>query len=279
MKLATMRDGSRDGRLVVVSRDVTQASDARHIAPNLQAALDDWDRLAPHLDLVARGVESGGQPVERFHERDALAPLPRAYRLMEAASDRADAPGVRLRISDGCLGARDPIWLTDDHATDGHATLDHAAGVGALLGDVPMGAGRPEALSAIRLFVLISAPPARADVAVWSPAAFSPVAVTPDELGGEWDGAIPLGALSVEINGQPLEPAVAATGKAIDFGDLIVQAARFGPIGAGAIVAWRPSDPAPLLRAGDTVRIDMRDPAGHTIFGAIERRLERLRRD
>ena len=76
MKLATLRDGSRDGRLVVVSRDLTRCSDARHIAPTLQAALDDWEVAAPELELIARGIEGGSQPVERFHERDARSPLP-----------------------------------------------------------------------------------------------------------------------------------------------------------------------------------------------------------
>ena len=79
MKLATLRDRSRDGRLVVVSRDLTLCSDARHLAPTLQAALDDWDEIAPELERIARGIETGGQPTQRFHERDALAALPRAY--------------------------------------------------------------------------------------------------------------------------------------------------------------------------------------------------------
>lgn len=78
MKLATLPDGSRDGRLVVVSRDLTVCSDARHIAPSLRAALAEWDAVAPELDLIARGIEAQGQPLERFHERAARAPLPHA---------------------------------------------------------------------------------------------------------------------------------------------------------------------------------------------------------
>ena len=109
MKLATLRDGGRDGRLVVVSRDVTRCSDARHIAPTLQAALDDWDRVAPHLDLIARGVESGGQPTQRFHERDAHSPLPRAYQWAEAAADPAGDLTIRQRASDSFLDPRAPI--------------------------------------------------------------------------------------------------------------------------------------------------------------------------
>lgn len=71
MKLATLRDGARDGRLVVVSRDITRCSDAGRVSPTLQYALDRWEGAAPHLDLIARGIESGGQPTMRFHERDA----------------------------------------------------------------------------------------------------------------------------------------------------------------------------------------------------------------
>lgn len=91
MKLASLGDRSRDGRLVVVSRDLTLCSDARHLAPTLQAALDDWEAVAPELELIARGIEAGGQPVARFHERDALAPLPRAYQ----RSDPGDRHGAR----------------------------------------------------------------------------------------------------------------------------------------------------------------------------------------
>jgi fumarylacetoacetate (FAA) hydrolase len=86
MKLATLRDGTRDGRLVVVSRDVTRCSDARHVAPTLQAALDDWDEAAPQLELIARGLEGGAQPEERFHERDAHSPLPRAYQWADGSA-------------------------------------------------------------------------------------------------------------------------------------------------------------------------------------------------
>ena len=76
MKLASLRDGTPEGRLVVVSRDVTLCSDARHVAPTLRAALDDWASVATALDLIAPGIESGGQPVQRFHEREAQSPLP-----------------------------------------------------------------------------------------------------------------------------------------------------------------------------------------------------------
>ena len=290
MKLASIRDGSRDGRLVVVSRDVTQASDARHIAPTLQAALDDWDRLAPHLDLVARGVESGGQPVERFHEREAMAPLPRAYRLMEAGAPCANAPLLRLRGSDGFAGPRDPIRLADDETG-----LEIGAAIAVVLGDVPIGADRATALAAIRLVMLMSTVALQrlsddgddGDDAAGPAATFSPVAVTPDELGAEWDGAQLRGALLLEVNGRPIGRRDEGAGMAADFGDLIVRAARHRPLGAGAIVGSGPvtvggGDGAAcpsLLGMGDTLRIEMRDATGHAIFGAIETQVEPFRRN
>ncbi|MEP1444389.1 MAG: 2-keto-4-pentenoate hydratase, partial [Hyphomicrobiales bacterium] len=86
MKLATLKDQTRDGRLVVVSDDLTQCSDVPHIARTLQAALDDWDYIAPRLERVAEGMRSGSQPVQRFHESDAASPLPRAYQWADGSA-------------------------------------------------------------------------------------------------------------------------------------------------------------------------------------------------
>lgn len=298
MKLATLRDGSRDGRLVVVSRDVTQASDARHIAPTLQAALDGWDRLAPHLDLVARGVESGGQPVTRFHERDAMAPLPRAYRFSIGPLEPSARPGPLLCDcrSDGLLGARDAVLSPDDggafgmdadgaFSIDANGAFSVEAGVAVVLGDVPHGADRTTALAAIRLIMLMNCVTPRganaADAgAISAPFAFSPTAVTPDELGPAWDGATLRGVLTIEVEGAPLARPKASTLMEFDFGDLIVEAARARPLGAGAIIGMRavatPAANGPPLGSGGAIRIEMRDVAGHSIFGAIERRAERL---
>jgi fumarylacetoacetate (FAA) hydrolase len=334
MKLATLRDGSRDGRLVVVSRDLTRASDVRHIAPTLQAALDDWDRVAPQLDLVARGVEAGGQPVERFHEREAMAPLPRAHQFADGSAYLNHAELVRrargetlpdaLRRepliyqggSDGFLAPRDPIRLAD--ADWG---IDLEAEVAVLLGDVPMGADRAAALGTIRLVTLMNDVSLRelipAELAKGfgffqsKPAsALAPVAVTPDELGPTWDEARLAGALLVEVNGAPLGRADAGEGMDFDFADLIVHAARTRALGAGSVLGsgtvsnrgpdGGPGRPVaeggrgysciaelrmvetllhgaprtPYLRFGDVVRIEMKDAAGHSIFGAIEQRVE-----
>ncbi|MEQ8740884.1 MAG: 2-keto-4-pentenoate hydratase, partial [Hoeflea sp.] len=86
MKLATLRDGSRDGRLVVVSRDLTRATGVPHIARTLQAALDDWAHVAPRLMDVVQMLETGAEPDERFHERDALSPLPRAFQWADGSA-------------------------------------------------------------------------------------------------------------------------------------------------------------------------------------------------
>ena len=86
MKLATLKDSTRDGRLVVVSRDLTRCSEVGHIARTLQAALDDWEHVAPRLAAVAEGLETGAQPSMRFHEHDAASPLPRAYQWADGSA-------------------------------------------------------------------------------------------------------------------------------------------------------------------------------------------------
>lgn len=244
MKLATLRDGARDGRLVVVSRDVTRCSDARHVAPTLQAALDDWERLAPHLELVARGVETGGQPVERFHEREAMAPLPRAYGFATAWEGPAS---LRREASDGFLGARQAVRLGAAHA-------EVRAGAAVVLG----------AGGAVRLVMLALA-------AEEGPVAFSPVAVTPDELGSDWDAGRPLGGLAVERNGAPLGRF--ETGGEEGFGALAAEAARSLGLRDGAILGGRAAFRG-AAAAGDALRVEMRDARGRSMFGAIEPRLE-----
>ena len=86
MKLATLNNGTRDGKLVVVSKDLTRCCAAGYIAPTLQAALDDWDRIAPQLEVLARDVEHEAVPCERFHEREAHSPLPRAYQWADGSA-------------------------------------------------------------------------------------------------------------------------------------------------------------------------------------------------
>ena len=86
MKLASLKDGTRDGKLVVVSRDLTRYTDASFLVPTLQAALDDWARIAPHLEAMAESLDHGSVPSLRFHEHDAESPLPRAYQWADGSA-------------------------------------------------------------------------------------------------------------------------------------------------------------------------------------------------
>lgn len=236
MKLATLKDGSRDGKLVVVSRDLTRCTDASFLTPTLQAALDDWRRIAPHLAALAQSLEVGAVPSLRFHEHDAHSPLPRAYQ--------------HIGCGDVFAGPRDAIAVPPD------GTLTIAATVAAMTGDVARGAGDSDSRDGIVLVLLAAL--------ASDSAAFSPVAVTPDELGDGWTGHF-AHALHVSISGKP----VAAASKAADLASAVSAAAKSRPLTAGAIVAAQ-GQAAHLLKAGDTIRIEAKDAAGHSIFGAIE---------
>src|SRR3954470_1580023 len=132
MKLATLKDGTRDGKLVVVSRDLTQYTDASFLARTLQAALDDWRRISPHLSTIAESLENNAMPSARFHEHDAHSPLPRAYqwadgsayvnhvelvrksRGSEMPANHLSDPLIYQGGSDSFLGPRDPIVMADE---------------------------------------------------------------------------------------------------------------------------------------------------------------------
>ena len=329
MKLASLKSG-RDGRLVVVSHDLAWCADAGHIAPTLQAALDDWDELAPQLELLATDLAHEAIPMMRFHEREAAAPLPRAYQWADGSAYVnhvklvRQARGAELPESfwtdplmyqggsDEFLGARDPIPLADESWG-----CDLEAEVVVVTGDVPRGVSRDEALGHIRLVGLVN------DVSLRNlipgelakgfgflqskPAsALSPVFVTPDELGDRWQDGKLLGALNVDLNGQPFGRADAGEDMTFDFGILIAHLAKTRNIGAGSIIGsgtvsnrdadGGPGKPiarggrgysclaevrtvetildgqavTPFLRPGDTVRIWMEDEHGHAIFGTIE---------
>ena len=258
MKLASLK-GGRDGRLVVVSNDLAWFTEAHHIAPTLQAALDHWEGMEPVLRGLAEMLEHGSAPRERFHEHQAASPLPRAYQWADGSAYVNHVALVRKARSaempetfwidplmyqggsDGFLAPRDPIPLAD--AAWG---CDMEGEIAVITGDVPQGASREQALGAIRLVMLCN------DVSLRNlipgelaksfgffqskPAsAFSPVAVTPDSLPGWKDGKLS-GALSVELNGKPLGEADAGTDMTFDFGTLIAHAARTRALSAGTIV-------------------------------------------
>jgi fumarylacetoacetate (FAA) hydrolase len=338
MKLATLKNGKRDGRLVVVSRDLTRYTDASFLAPTLQAALDDWRRIAPHLAALSETLEHGSVPSERFHEHDALSPLPRAYQWadgsayvnhVELVRKARDAempesfwtdPLMYQGGSDAFLAPRDPIRMADEAYG-----IDMEGEVAIVVDDVPMGAGVDEAREAIRLIMLVNDVSLRglipAELAKGfgffqskPSSTFSPVAVTPDELGDAWDGGKVHLPLSVDLNGKPFGRANAGVDMTFDFPTLVAHAAKTRPLCAGAIVGsgtvsnkldGGPGKPVveggagysciaeirmietinggrpttPFMRFGDTVRIEMKDKGGHSIFGAIEQTVEKYSKE
>ena len=335
MKLASLK-GGRDGRLVVVSNDLAWFTDAATIAPTLQAALDDWERCGPMLKALAVSVEDGGVPLERFHEHDAASPLPRAYQWVDGSAYVNHVQLVRQArgaempesfwtdplmyqgASDGFLSPRDTIPLADSAWG-----CDLEGEVAVIVGDVPLGATREEALAAIQLVMLcndvslrnlIPAELAKGFGFVQSkPAsAFSPVAVSPDALGAAWADGKLSGPLLVELNGAEFGQADAGVDMTFDFGTLVAHAAKTRALAAGTIVGsgtvsnrgadGGPGKPiaegglgysclaelrtvetilggaakTPFLLGDDTVRIEMHDATGHSIFGAIEQTVERI---
>ncbi|MEP9389074.1 fumarylacetoacetate hydrolase family protein [Mesorhizobium sp. KR9-304] len=337
MKLATLKNGARDGKLVVVSRDLTRFTDASFLAQTLQAALDDWQRIAPHLATLAESLETGSVPSSRFHEHDAHSPLPRAYQWADGSAYLNHVELVRKSRgsempanvetdplmyqggSDAFLAPRDPILLADEAWG-----ADVEGEVAVIVDDVPMGATAKQARGAIRLVMLVNDVSLRGLAAAElakgfgffqskPSSAFSPVAVTPDELGDAWDGAKLALPLHVDLNGKPLGRANAGE-MHFDFGQLVAHAARTRPLAAGTVVGsgtvsnkldgghGKPVSAGgagysclaelrmvealesggkaktPLLRFGDTVRIEMKDAGGHSIFGAIEQTVEKYER-
>ncbi|ANH06948.1 MULTISPECIES: fumarylacetoacetate hydrolase family protein [Shinella] len=338
MKLATLKNSTRDGRLVVVSRDLTRCSEVGHIARTLQDALDDWEHVAPRLERVAEGLETGSQPATRFHEHDAAAPLPRAYQWADGSAYVNHVELVRKARnaempesfwtdplmyqggSDSFLGPRDPILAADEAFG-----IDMEGEIAVIVDDVPMGASVEEARQAIKLVMLVN------DVSLRGlipgelakgfgffqskpSSAFSPVAVTPDELGEAWDGGRLHLPLLVSLNGKPFGKANAGVDMTFDFAELVAHAARTRPLVAGSIIGsgtvsnkldGGPGKPVaeggagysciaeirtietitsgapktPFMKFGDTVRIEMKDKAGHSIFGAIEQTVERHEKD
>jgi fumarylacetoacetate (FAA) hydrolase len=259
MKLASLKHG-RDGRLVVVSDDLAWFAEAGHIAPTMQSALDDWDRVEPALRALATDLAHEVIPMQRFHERTAAAPLPRAYQWADGSAyvnhvalvrqaRSADMPDSFWRDplmyqggSDGFLGARDPIFLADPAWG-----CDMEAEVVVVTGDVPQGISADAALGYIRLIGLTNDVSLRGLIPTEiakgfgffqsKPAsAFSPVFVTPDTLGARWHGGKLHGALNVNYNDEPLGRADAGVDMTFDFGQLIAHAAKTRHLGAGTII-------------------------------------------
>ncbi|MBD3834471.1 MAG: fumarylacetoacetate hydrolase family protein [Brevundimonas sp.] len=259
MKLASLKHG-RDGRLVVVSRDLNWFTDAFLIAPTLQAALDDWERCEPLLRALAESLEHEAVPRGRFHERDAAAPLPRAYQWADGSAYVNHVELVRKARgaempatfwtdplmyqggSDQFMGPRDAIPLKDEAWG-----CDLEAEIVVVTGDVPLGATRDEALASIRLVGLVNDVSLRnlipgelakgfGFVQSKPASALSPVFVTPDELGDRWKDGKLSGELLVQLNGADFGKADAGVDMTFDFGVLIAHLAKTRALIAGSII-------------------------------------------
>lgn len=330
MKLATIKNGTRDGRLVVVSRDLTQCTDASSAARTLQGALDDWDRAGPRLRDLGLALETGAIPAERFHERDCESPLPRAYQWADGSAYVNHVELVRKARgaempksfwndplmyqggSDSFLGPRDAIVVVDEN----HGP-DFEAEIAVITSDVPMGISPINAISCIQLIMLVNDVSLRnlipAELAkgfgffqAKPSSAFSPVAITPDELEDHWLGGKVLYPLLTSLNGTLFGKPNAGVDMTFNFGDLIAHAAKTRPLTAGTIIGSgtvsnkdvndgpglpisegghgyaciaeqrtvetiRLGEPkTPFMRFDDTIRIEMMDAKRRSIFGAIE---------
>ena len=261
MKLATLKDGTRDGTLLVVSRDLKRALKADHVAPTLQAALDDWNYVLPFLSDLSNSLEMKQSTLAfDLDPRQLMAPLPRARqfadgsaylihaelirrsRKQEMPADAKKEPLMYQGCSDPLLGPCDDIVVADEaHGIDLEMEL------GVITGDVPMGVDKDKAGEQIRLLVLLNDVSLRALVAAdrakgfgffhsKPPSSFAPVAVTPDELGEAWDGRRAHGPVRAWVNGELLGEPDAGSDMQFDFPRLIAHAAKTRPLGAGAII-------------------------------------------
>ena len=329
MKLASLKAG-RDGELVVVSHDLQRFLSAGDIVSTLQEALDNWELYEPQLTDLASQLEFSG---ERFDPEQCAAPLPRAYQWADGSAYVNHVELVRKARgaempetfwtdplmyqggSDSFLGPRDAILAADEAWG-----IDFEAEVTVVTGDVPMGVSPDDALEHVRLVMIVN------DVSLRNlipgelakgfgffqskpSSAFSPVAVTPEELGDAWqDGVLHLPLLSW-LNGEAFGKPDAGVDMTFNFGQLIAHAAKTRPLSAGAIIGsgtisnklddgpgktiadggvgysclaelrtietiqtGKPQ--TPFMGFGDRIRIEMLDAEGDSIFGAIDQVVE-----
>lgn len=333
MKLATLNDGTRDGKLVVVSKDITRYCAADNIAATMQDALDDWANIAPKLEALYRDVNNEAVPCERFHEREAHSPLPRAYQWADGSAYINHVELVRKARgaevpesfyhdplmyqggSDDFLPPRADIPLKDKSWG-----CDMEGEIACITDDVPMGVSSGEAAGHIKLLMLVNDVSLRGLIPgelakgfgffQSKPAtAFSPVCVTPDELGDAWKDNVIQRPLMVDYNGDPFGRADVGQDATFSLADLVAHAAKTRNLGAGCIIGsgtisnqgpdGDPGKPVSeggkgysciaeirmietiasgeaktrFMHPGDTVKIWMEDEKGHSIFGAIEQKV------
>lgn len=334
MKLATYKDGTRDGQLVVVSKDLTQAHYASHIASKMQQLLDDWNFISPQLEDLYQSLNSGrARHAFAFDPKMCMAPLPRAYQWADGsayinhvelvrAARQAQLPAnlhseplIYQGGSDDFLGPTDPVRIpSEDYGVDFEGEL------AVISADVPMQTQPNDAISYVRLIMLAN------DVSLRNlipdevskgfgfyqskPAtAFSPVAVTPDELGDAWkSGRVHL-TMTCTWNGRRVGMCDAGPEMKFSFGDLIAHATKTRNIRAGSVfgsgtvsnkgtekngkkdwpkgysciaekrameILLNGEASTPFMKYGDTIRIEMKGLDGLSVFGSIDQRVAPL---
>ncbi len=336
MKLATYKDGSRDGQLVLVSRDLSQAHYATGIASRLQQVLDDWSYIAPQLQDLYHQLNSGKAPhAFPFDPHNCMAPLPRAYQWADGSAYLNHVELVRKArgaevpanfYSDPLMyqgGSDDFLGPCDDVLVPSEAMgIDFEAEIAVITTDVAMGATPDQALAGIRLVMLAN------DVSLRNlipnelakgfgffqakPAtAFSPVAVTLDELGDAWKGGRLHLTLQSTWNGRKVGMCEAGEDMTFHFGQLIAHICKTRNVRAGTIVGsgtvsnkgvesgrgkerrmqWpkgysciaekrsmetiQDGEPkTSFMKFGDTIRIEMKGKDGQSLFGAIDQNIE-----
>lgn len=336
MKLATLKNGTRDGRLVVVSKDLTRCCEANNIAATLQSAIDNWDECSPKLEALYRDVEHEAVPCERFHENDAHSPLPRSFQWADGSAYINHVELVRKARgaevpesfysdplmyqggSDAFLGPRDDIPLGDPAWG-----CDMEGEIAVITDDVPMGVSAEDASKHIKLIMLCNDVSLRglipAELAKGfgffqskPPTAFSPVCVTPDELGDAWSGDVIHLPLHVDYNREPFGRANAGVDATFSLAQLVAHAAKTRPLCAGTVigsgtVSNKDADGGPgkpcsggglgysciaeirmietindgtpktaFMKDGDVVKIEMLGPDGKSIFGAIRQEVKSI---
>ncbi|MCL7714889.1 fumarylacetoacetate hydrolase family protein [Stenotrophomonas mori] len=328
MKLGSLKEGGRDGTLIVVARDLTRAVRATGIAPTLQQALEDWSNAAPRLNALSQALAAGQAEGAFDLDMHALAaPLPRAYEFVDGSAYLPHVERVRRArgaevpesfytdplmyqaTSAGFHGPRDPVKVvSEDYG------IDLEAEIVVITDDVPMAVTPAQAAGHIQLVGLVNDVSLRnlipAELAKGfgflqskPRSALSPVFVTPDELGDAWrDNKLHL-PLVTHVNGEWFGAPEAGVDMQFDFSQLVAHAAKTRPLSAGAIVGsgtianedttlgascfaerrtvetLRDGKPStPFMGFGDTVRIEMFDRQGNSLFGAIEQRIEQAQR-
>ena len=331
MKLATYKDGSRDGQLVVVARDLATAHYATGIASRMQQLLDDWNFLSPQLQDLYDSLNRGqARHAFAFDPTQCMAPLPRAYQWADGSAylnhvelvrraRKAEVPATFYTDplmyqggSDDFLGPCDPVVVASEAFG-----IDFEAEIAVVTGDVKMGSDADVALDGVRLLMLVNDVSLRnlipdelakgfGFVQSKPASAFSPVAITPDELGDAWRGGRVHLPLQVRWNGRTVGQCEAGEEMTFHFGQLIAHLAKTRHVRAGSIIGsgtvsnkevqldGRPHWPkgysciaeqrcietitegqprTEYMRYGDTVRIEMQGPRGTSLFGAIEQEI------